>query len=559
MSEPINLFEKLQREAEDLLMALPVNGSGYGDGGEGDEPPQFGFPPRMIEAALRSLYGKNRLDMFLRVTHFIAAADAAGLNTCDLLFGVSPRAESFRAAFSKAPEPGSRIAIQRDGVQVTYTAGDVFTTSYRAMPKTVCAANIVCLFLGADDLMRRLEEVSGAAHDNDGLFAVAKNWANAFEAYIRKREGSGQEARAFREIINFMNKAFPGGGFTHRDVSSDHVLEFWMENALREDIDMTLYGTAHGTFSDFAVAYAAYAARQAGRQAGSTSASIEEGGVWDETLAEEGRTTETSSYEDWLSLNEENESIKFLLGREHKQGAPVADLAPEAETLLLSALRAVVFGEVENKLVQVKRGKKPSRSKAEAVLSAGPSMTYEDVAALFQEIVSGFETAILASAHVLAANQREDGVRLLMAMVPELQEEGRMMEIVAHYDLSHDDLRDDPFAALAACLYADIASGAEPPAPFAGAFRKAESAWRSNERAGFRRNQIHKAEVVDAFEMASNRLPQAQLHLCSRLRKLKTVLDKAQKEPDRFGKDKAAFDGMFFKMHLSPMDEGVSK
>lgn len=552
MGEPINLFGKLQGEAEELLGALPICNIDRRNGD--DDAPSFGFPSRMIEDALRRLYTKTRLDMFLRMTHFIAAAELAELSVCDLLFGAAPRADCFRAAFSDART--TRLYVENDAAVASYKGGVSFITPFKSMPKTACALNIACLFLGPDDLNERLRDISASSDDNDRLFAIAKSWANAFESYIREREGSRQEARAFREITDFLNKSFPDGRFTFRDVTSEHVLQFWLDNAEREELDVTLYSTAHSNFSDFAAAYASYEARLAAHNAASTSASFEEGGAQDEMLLERGRPIETSSYEDWIGLNEETQGIKFLLGNEQKCVEPIADLTPEAEMLLLSAVRATVFGEVEKKLVEAKR-RKNTPDKIAAILRDGPSLTYDEMLTAYYKIASGFENAIFASAYVLAANRREEGFLLLIATVPELQDEERMWDAIREYGLSKEDLLESGLTILTDSLYKDFFNSAELPAPFADALAKAEACWKANNRAGFRRDQLYLEEITDRHEMAANRLPKANRHLVSRLRKVTKVLKAAQKESGGFGKDKTVFERMFSKMHVSSVSEGV--
>ena len=503
---PLNLFAALRDDASAVLAQAS----------DGTDGPAVGFHEEALADTLRQLLRRDRLKLFRRMTHFVAALHRCGVDVYFAIFGLTPNSARFRDLFGTG-EAADGVAVTADAVDVEYDAGR-FSTSFGTMAQLVCAINLLSVYLEIDALQRRIHEIGLACTSQEKLDDIARAWTGDFDRYRQERLGSGQSARHFQAIADFLLARFPDGDFAASDLGSALALQFWCDNALNDSLDVRLYQSAHEACVDFVVAFAEQAAMSGVSGADSLADREDLSGA---DPAHDGVT----AHEDWAALADDFAAIKFLTAKDRKIVGPIADLPLAAGALLLSAFRAWCFADVQNRLVEYRRrGRSPEARQAllDALLEHGPAPSYADASTQLEAAADKLRDAALATSHVLLGNRVIDGVGLLFHCDPELGGLPALAERVRA--TAGEDAGPMNIAQFCDELF-DAAAGDGAPEPtLDAALERARGAWSKNERAGFRRAQQHDAHVVGELELASQRLPGALGHLENRIGALEAEL-----------------------------------
>lgn len=509
----INLFQQLLRETESIVTSDDRH-----------------FPDRTLShhllcQCLEQLLTKDRVKLFKRLTHLIAAAHRHKIDIKNFFFLYPVINSSLYCEFCKNITSPENL----EPLTVSYAEGASFTLQKGSLALLVITGNIVAELLGFTEFIHKSERIAAASDSFERVENIAIEWAKEFDIYRQKRGGSSQQERQYRAIVDFLARQFTAGEFTHLDIRSQHVLDFWSAHWPQKNLSVQRYKKVHDLFCNFVDQFAleAFAAGKfTSNQHQRTSADVltDTYDILDSFSADQA-TSYASSFEDWRALLLDHTDVKFLDRTRLEDVSFLADLPPDSNHLYLSAMRSRCFAGVENKLIQLRRNCASRDQLAEALDSENlqtSALDYKAIETLYIRATDSFREAGLAGAYILLYNQCSEALWLLYHLDPDLDgEDGFFRDLVAA-DLLPDSEKIDAtqLEEISELFFTRLIENDATPPHIQKSVKNAHSIWKKINRQGFIHAQINDISIVESLTFAAPRIPNALSHLESSLRQL---------------------------------------
>jgi hypothetical protein len=509
----INLFQQLLRETESIVTS------------DGRHFPDRKLSHHLLCQCLEQLLTKDRINLFKRLTHFIAAAHRHKIDIKNLFFLYPVINSNLYREFCKDKTSSEYF----DPLTVSYAEGASFTLKKASLALFVITGNIIAELLGFTEFIRKSERIVAAGDSFDRVEDIAIEWAKEFDIYRQKRGGSSQQERQYRAIVDFLARQFTAGEFTHLDIRSQHVLDFWSAHWPQKNLSVQRYKKVHDLFCNFVKQFAIEgfsSGKFTSSQHQRTSADVL-ADTYDilDSFSADHTTPYLSSFEDWRALLIDHTDVKFLDRTRLGDVSFLADLSPDLNNLYLSAMRSRCFAGVENKLIQLRRNCASRDQLAEALDPEnlqGSALDYKAIENFYIGATDSFREVGFACAYVLLYNQCSEALWLLYHLDPDLDGEDGFFRDVAAAGLLPDSEKIDAtqLEEISELFFTRLIESHATPPHIQKSVKNAHSIWKKINRQGFIHAQINDTSIVESLTFAAPRIPNALSHLESSLRQL---------------------------------------
>ena len=468
----IDLHKPLMAELRDALSCL-----------DGD-----GFSDMLLSKVVCALLSSSRLSLIKRCAAFSATLQKAGVDPINAFFIAPPSGASVLAQLRSA---GQLVCIENNMLALEMDDGSKFRTSLGGTRKLICTVRAIAELLGFDAVDQLVTDTRDASGQKD-LEETALELSQRFEQYRLVRVGSMHQHRKFRAIRSFLKGRHPGENYSEHDISSEDVLEFWLQYAEFSHLSVRKYSSAHTAFCAYIQALAEALS----------------------TLTHTHPETESqtaygnSAFEDWTALLEETADVELLKSAQYQRLSVLTNSNPAYTRMFASAFRVTRFNSTENKLSD-----KLSAADFNEVVSDLP--TVAAVTETLEKDLEKFSTSAWAVLHVLIQNRCENAVFLAQGLSNgSIFHEGTPGLMSTELDCSHEQILKRSMELLCASEESQ----------FISIRKQAVRAWRATERKGLRKDQLHDPDIVKSLEMLSMWLVGANAHIVAVRKRLNAHL-----------------------------------
>jgi hypothetical protein len=405
---------------DDLIQAIQALSESTANGGRR-------YEPRVVRVLVQLIAGRAYGRTLLELSHLLALAERAGgrQGAVGFFWGVE---QARRSAFQQIltlywddiNDAGLDIHVEADGVAIRYADGG-FLVHFGRMPLLAALFELLVTTIGFDAVTAAAKVMTQGMPSSRAAAACSNDLSRLLYDYLRGRLPSAQHHRQHRRLVDHMGRE-KGGAFGIEDIDDASVLKFWewaADRHAKEPTEVKSFRTIVVAFIQFRRAMQAVLDRRAVDGARSIGSDRESGEVDPEILEltldcleeERDRVAELLS----APLN----AVKFLNKRESDRLDLVGRHGEHGKALALSVLRAGLFGDMQGRLTEARRRRK-GVSETEALISEGPSESYDDRLRDLHKLSNHLENCRLAALHVLALHQEMAALGLLIDLFPDL-------------------------------------------------------------------------------------------------------------------------------------------
>lgn len=299
------------------------------------------YPYSVIRKLAEALAGRNFGPLVFQLCHFIpAAGSVAGRREgyWGLLHGIDrASANQFRVLFGSRMEECPSATLEMDPVGLTWTGGGApFKVWFRAMP--LLSALHDFLWTEVPDARAAFDELAGVTQ-KPATGEFANRVQRALDAYLNVHQLMRQSTRKMQRVREFLVARAKD---RTADIGDEEVFEFWRQHAEDGGGDFAKFRSALSAITHFL----SIRARADRRGDVGLDPDILGGIDADDPLAVD------PDWESPLSEFEDPASSRkyFGSGENRRRVARVAEMGPVVLGLPLSALRAEVFGDKQERL-----------------------------------------------------------------------------------------------------------------------------------------------------------------------------------------------------------------
>ncbi len=519
-----------------------------------DETPRYA--PQAVWAAVCLLVGGQHALALPRMATLLLMLHRLEESYVSLLVGPPVSASGFRTLMRErlramgGSVPG--LDVRPDAVTLEYSDRS-FELAYEAMPHLAALLALIAEIQGLKSIDALRDAVTGTDVTLTDVQKACNGLAKDLNAYIDEQTLPKHDRHKLLRLVEHL-EGLPGGrNFTVDSITDEVVWDFWLQHSA-DGSNFKQYRTVVRDYRRFACYLVEGAAIQAarhaeniegtadGRRSRALAALADEGGgaaalLLSEAGLDDPVTALTVSLEGRVKVLPKGDWV--CIGQYLPDGAGCR--------LMLSRLRSTLFGDVQNRLSQSLKDRKPAAHRAD-IIAEGPETDYREEIGKIDSIAAKVREAHMATAHILFESGHEDTLATLLEIQPELDMVSLRDSLMTDDDLSLDGTDENDVGNLMARVNAAFLNHKRrnKPLPDDLATLMTECARAASNRhtKGYNRPDWEDPAVVDMHARAARALPALHQQLATARAALERV-GRTHAIPEAFGADCLRFAAQF--------------